>query len=111
MLTFLVSSSPKSATVNRIDVLEVLVVDLPDLQLLQQDVGERDAPGVELEASVVVDLVAVVELVEEHVDHGHGATEVDLARLAGHGERLHVALVAERFMTLTMFLRPLPYTA
>ena len=64
-----------------LDVLEVLVVDLPDLQLLQQDVGERDAPGIELETAVVVDLVAVVELVEEDVDHGDLAAEVDLAGL------------------------------
>src|SRR5665647_1518573 len=50
-----------------LDVLEILVVDLPDLQLLEQDVGERHAPGIELEAAGVVDLMTVVELVEEHV--------------------------------------------
>ena len=78
-----------------LQVLEVLVVDLPDLQLLQGDVGERDAVVVELQAVLEVDLVAVVELVEEHVDHGDGAAVVDLAGLAGHHQGVDVALVAE----------------
>jgi hypothetical protein len=37
--------------------------------------------------------VAVVELVDEHVDHRYLAAEVDVAGLAGHRHRRKVALV------------------
>jgi hypothetical protein len=48
--------------------------------------------------------VAVVELVDEHVDHRHGAAEVDVTRLAGHGHGLQVALVADRLHELDEML-------
>ncbi len=76
-----------------LDVFEVLVVDLPDLQLLQEDVGERDAPGVELQTSDVADFVAVVELVDEHIDHRDSAAEVDVPGGPGHRHGLQIALV------------------
>jgi hypothetical protein len=78
-----------------LDIFQILVVDLPDLQLLQHDVGERDRVGVELEPVLVDDLVAVVELVEEDVDHRHGAAKVDVPGLARRHQRVQVALVAD----------------
>src|SRR5581483_9491613 len=49
-------------------ILEVLLVDLDDLQLLEQEVGQRDRHRMQVEPALQLDRVAEVEPVEEHVD-------------------------------------------
>ena len=51
---------------DRVD--QVLLVDLHDLHLLEQQLGERDRLGIELESILPQDRVTELELVEEHVD-------------------------------------------
>ena len=87
-----------------LDVDEVLVVDLPDLQLLQKDIGQRHAPGIGLQTAVVVDFVAVVELVDEDVDHGDRTAEIDVAAVTAQGHGLQVALVPHRLHELREML-------
>jgi hypothetical protein len=47
---------------------EVLPIGLHDLQFEQEEVGERESAGVELESVVDLDRVAHFDTVEEHVD-------------------------------------------